>query len=102
MCEITVDAIGANGGRGNSGEGGTGGEAVATIPVTPGEFLLVIVGIHGEDASALTGGGGGFRRQQSRRHGRRGQPAFLTTRLPPVNGLGVSMGGGSGVATGAV
>src|SRR5262245_29496595 len=55
VCEITVDAIGAEGG-GVTGDGGLGGEAVATVPVTPGESLQVRVGGRGGNPVLQTGG----------------------------------------------
>jgi hypothetical protein len=79
VCEITVDALGAEGGSGtvltdsgfsteqeaspqggsgNTASPGLGGHANATVDVTPGETLTVIVG--GQGASSGAGGAGGF------------------------------------------
>jgi hypothetical protein len=56
VCSLTVDAYGAQGGGGagfegedDTGVGGEGGRATATIPVTPGETLIVTVGEEGHD-----------------------------------------------------
>jgi hypothetical protein len=55
VCSITVTAIGAAGGNGDQanedverGLGAPGGSATATLPVTPGESLTVVVGGAGE------------------------------------------------------
>src|SRR5215204_1448684 len=69
VCEITVDAFGAEGGDGDldntvRGEGGLGGEASALLTVTPGESLQVMVGGQGGTGTggplAGTVGAGGF------------------------------------------
>ena len=65
ICRVTVDAFGAEGGSGDSGEvaggaGGLGGEESATITVTPGEVLVVVVGGHGQTALNQNGGVGRF------------------------------------------
>src|SRR5262245_20943663 len=53
VCSLTVDAFGAEGGVASDGApGGEGGRATATIPVTPGETLLVYVGEEGHDGTA--------------------------------------------------
>jgi hypothetical protein len=59
VCEVTVNAAGAEGGAGTPGgqQGGEGGEAQATIPTTPGETLAIVVGSQGEDANGNSGGG---------------------------------------------
>ena len=45
VTSITVDALGAEGGGSESGAvGGRGGQASATVAVTPGEVLQIIVG----------------------------------------------------------
>jgi hypothetical protein len=50
VCSLTIDAFGAEGGVGSDGNpGGEGGRATATIPVTPGETLYVLVGEEGHD-----------------------------------------------------
>ena len=54
VCSLTVDAFGAAGGVGtdsveDAGLGGLGGRATATIAVTPGEALVVLVGEEGHD-----------------------------------------------------
>jgi hypothetical protein len=67
VCSVTVDALGAEGGA-NSGTDslggslpGLGGEAQATITVTPGETLTVVVGGRGGDGQNGSGpGAGGF------------------------------------------
>src|SRR5680860_1536542 len=60
VCEIDVDAFGGQGGAADDtggGAGGMGGRATATIPVIPGEVLIVRVAGAGDPASA--GGFGG-------------------------------------------
>ncbi|HYF45630.1 MAG TPA: glycine-rich protein, partial [Acidimicrobiales bacterium] len=48
VCEVTIEAFGAQGGPGNAGEEpGLGGSATASIAVTPGETLVVTVGGQG-------------------------------------------------------
>src|SRR6266540_6592135 len=65
VCEITVDAFGAEGGDGDVdsqvfGTGALGGRATATVSVTPGETLQVLVGGAGDDAPNAGLGTGGF------------------------------------------
>jgi len=63
VCQVTVDAFGAQGGDAGSppGVGGLGGRATATLPVTPGEILQVTVGGQGgNNIGAAVGGAGGF------------------------------------------
>lgn len=68
ICKVTVDAYGAQGGRGLLGvDGGLGGRATATLTVTPGQALTVVVGGQGGDGASPTdpglpgvGGPGGF------------------------------------------
>src|SRR5205823_13832347 len=67
VCSITVDALGAEGAANSSTNSlggsipGLGGEATATIPVTPGETLSVMVGGQGEPGVNGSGpGAGGF------------------------------------------
>ena len=49
VCSIQVFAVGAAGGDGEDvGEGAFGAKASATVPVTPGETLEVVVGGAGE------------------------------------------------------
>src|SRR5947207_259724 len=59
VFSITIDAWGAQGGAGGSGgSGGLGGHATATISVTPGQVLQVIVGGQGVGLTAGCNGGG--------------------------------------------
>src|SRR4051812_48522302 len=44
VSSITFDVFGAQGGSGGNSVGGKGGEATATIAVTPGESLALVVG----------------------------------------------------------
>src|SRR5437868_631623 len=67
VCSITVDASGAEGAANSATNSlggsipGLGGEATATIPVTPGETLSVMVGGQGEPGVNGSGpGAGGF------------------------------------------
>ena len=68
VCQLEVDAIGAEGGSiGTFSTGGLGGHAQAIVPVNEGEELLVNVGGRGEDglggptpaAGGFNGGGDG-------------------------------------------
>lgn len=64
VTSIRIDASGAQGGTGrNSTAGGLGGRVEATIAVTPGETLTVLVGGLGQDggngAAGFNGGGAG-------------------------------------------
>ena len=54
VCQVTVDALGAQAAAGNDNPGGKGGEAIATIPVTSGETLQVTVG--GQPVNVAGGG----------------------------------------------
>jgi hypothetical protein len=61
ICQVTVEAWGAEGGEGGdpqSPTAGLGGMASATIDVTPGDSLTVYAGGAGIDGDA--GGAGGF------------------------------------------
>ena len=65
VCAITVDAFSAQGGDGDTdnlvfGAGALGGRATATVSVTPGETLQVLVGGAGGDAPNAGLGPGGF------------------------------------------
>ncbi len=61
VTSVEVTADGAGGGANfETGEaGGQGGNAVATIPVTPGDVLRIYPGGRGGDGTAQKGGGGG-------------------------------------------
>jgi len=65
VTSITVQAIGGNGGNalGPGGavvaSGGQGRVVNATLPVTPGEVLWIVVGGNGANSSQAFGGGGG-------------------------------------------
>lgn len=57
---VTIDAAGAQGGSGASfADGGHGARLVASLPVTPGETLSVVVGVMGDSSADAAGGGGG-------------------------------------------
>lgn len=61
VTTVDVDAFGAQGGTGLvGGLPGSGGETVATVPVTPGETLTILVGGRGGAGGAGTAGAGGF------------------------------------------
>ncbi|MEI8192486.1 MAG: glycine-rich protein, partial [Flavobacteriia bacterium] len=85
VTSITVDANGAGGGAqpGNGGQAGAGGKMLATIPVTPGQVLSIIVGGAGGNSqyNRSGSGGGGF-----------------TGVLDASNNHLVSAGGGGGAA----
>ncbi|NBV67608.1 MAG: hypothetical protein EBR74_03585, partial [Flavobacteriia bacterium] len=85
VTSISVDANGAGGGAqpGNGGQAGAGGKMVATIPVTPGQVLSIIVGGAGGNSqyNRSGSGGGGF-----------------TGVLDAANNHLVSAGGGGGAA----
>lgn len=58
VCQVTVDAFGAQGGLGADNPGqnpGLGGRATATVTVTPGETLVVRVGGAGGDGTVSAG-----------------------------------------------
>lgn len=60
VCELTIEAAGAQGGVGSSSTaGGNGGSVAATVTVTPEETLVIFVGGRGGGGGA-TGGEGGF------------------------------------------
>jgi hypothetical protein len=63
VCALTIEARGAGGGglenNALTGPGGTGGLAIATVPVVPGDELLVAVGERGVATFTATGGPGG-------------------------------------------
>jgi hypothetical protein len=61
VTQITIDAYGAAGGGRSSSEsrGGLGAEVRATVSVTPGERLTILVGGRGIN-SKKPGGGGGY------------------------------------------
>lgn len=63
VTSITVDAMGAKAGNNGSFVGGNGGRVQATVPVTPGEVLQILVGQLGVSTStsnpAVYNGGGG-------------------------------------------
>ncbi|MGA8533091.1 MAG: glycine-rich protein, partial [Candidatus Tumulicola sp.] len=65
---IYVDAVGAAGKRAPLA-GGAGGEVSATIPVTPGETLVIMVGGAGrsDGGGGFNGGGAGVENQQGTR-----------------------------------
>ena len=67
VCSVTVDALGAQGGANSATNSlggsipGLGGEAQATVAVTPGETLIVVVGTQGAPGVNGSGpGDGGF------------------------------------------
>lgn len=62
VAQISVDAVGAAGGTDPGGNGcvpGRGEEITATVPVTPGETLTLLVGGAGGNASGGRGGAAG-------------------------------------------
>src|SRR5262245_29997758 len=63
VCSITVEVIGAQGGDGDFdnalGTGALGARVSATVAVTPGESLTVVVGGAGGDATATAAGAAG-------------------------------------------
>lgn len=61
ICRLRIQAVGAAGGEsGTAGTPGTGAEAIAIVPVRPGERLVVRVGGDGGAADRLTPGDGGW------------------------------------------
>jgi len=85
---VTVDAFGAQGGYGDRSNGGLGGEAEATLQVTPGQPLEVLVGGQGGSFGVGAGGFNG---------GGAGGNAADSTGVPIYGGGG---GGASDVRTG--
>jgi hypothetical protein len=73
VCEVTIDAFGAEGGdAGGQFQAGLGGRATATIEVTPGETLAVYVGgtpVGDEIAGGFNGGGDGGISTNNMSHG---------------------------------
>ncbi len=62
VTQISVDVVGATGGTDAGGSGcvpGRGGEITATVPVTPGQTLALLVGGAGVNASGGQGGAAG-------------------------------------------
>lgn len=57
VCNITIDAYGAQGG--GTGGGGLGARIRGDFAVTPGDTLIILVGQMGESGSGSCGGGGG-------------------------------------------
>src|SRR4029453_2812849 len=57
VVSVTISATGAVGENGAGGAGGLGGRTTATVPVTPGASLTVLVGGPGA-AGGFNGGGG--------------------------------------------
>lgn len=103
VCEVTIDARGAEGGAstgdnnatgsgpgarvaGNGITGGLGARATATLPVTPGETLDVFVGGAGEPADGADGGAGGLP------DGGPGGDAGVTPSAFDAGGPGASLG----------
>jgi len=64
VCRVAIDAVGGSGGNavsdfGAAGHaGGGGGEVQATIPVSPGDGLVVTIGHRGTDVHDTIGGPG--------------------------------------------
>jgi len=58
--QVTIDAAGAQGGAGGNG-GGLGAEVVATVTITPGQTLCMVVGVQGGNVGNGPAGGGGAR-----------------------------------------
>lgn len=60
VTEATFDLYGAQGAPDNTGNGGAGGRVTATVAVTSGETLQVVVGCQGERDGGTGEGAGGF------------------------------------------
>lgn len=103
VCQVTVDAYGAQGGDGDNqdgppGPGGKGGRATATIPVTAGETLRVTVGGQGAVVTGgFNGGGDGGSPGNTQQSGGGGGGASDVRREPfSLNQRLVVAGGGGG------
>jgi len=117
VSQITIDAFGAQGGGGccNAGlasrsAGGSGGRIVATVAVTAGDLLTILVGGAGQDgasgiAGGYNGGGrGGVSFFQLAPNGGGGGGASAVTRAGTAMVIAGGGGGGgtfNGVAGGA-
>ncbi len=102
VTTINVDAYGASGGFNNSYAGGSGGRVQATIAVTPGEVLQIVVGEVGFDTQGnhapVYGGGGGVYSYSSGGTSGTGGGATDIRRAPyaAADRLVVAGGGGGG------
>lgn len=102
VTSITVDARGAKAGNNGSYAGGNGGRVQATVPVTPGEVLQIMVGEQGVNTSTnnppVFNGGGGVYSYISGGTAGTGGGASDIRRTPYANAdrLVISGGGGGG------
>jgi adhesin/invasin len=98
VCAVTVDARGAQGGRsGDSGDPAPGGRVVATVPVTPGETLLVNVGGRGGDAQEDIGPGDAAAIRDTRNIGVGGDVSVAALAAGGAGGAGGFSGPGFGL-----
>lgn len=102
VTSLTVDVRGAKAGNNGSYAGGNGGRVQATVPVTPGEVLQIMVGEQGVNTSTnnppVFNGGGGVYSYISGGTAGTGGGASDIRRTPYANGdrLVISGGGGGG------
>ncbi len=94
---VTIDALGAQGGS----AGGLGAEVVATVPISAGQTVCVVVGVQGGSAGNGAGGGGGGSFVYAISSGTcASNLASVTTGSSP--NLLVAAGGGGGSGTGGI
>jgi hypothetical protein len=85
VTEATFDVFGASGGNVAGGAtGGLGGEARATLAVTPGHVVTIMVGGKGADGPVGAAGNGGFN------GGANGGPGTTSPAYGPAGGGGAS------------
>ncbi|MGX7677988.1 hypothetical protein ACSMXN_03730 [Jatrophihabitans sp. DSM 45814] len=99
VASVTVTIAAGAGGGSNAGAGGSGGQQVATLPVTWGENLTVVVGTAGtKGTSGGTGGygGGGNAGLQVGGSGGGGGGSFIFDTSTGNAALLIATGGGGG------
>ena len=102
VTSITVTATGAAGGSlSASAIGGRGATVTATVPVTPGEQLVVGVGAAGSSAGPGGIGGGGSGGVGAFNGAGGGGASSVSASSFPASGLLVVAGGGGGTGAGA-
>jgi hypothetical protein len=103
-----IDLIGAAGGNSSTASGGDGAEVEATITVTPGEQLTVVVGCQGTLTAGGYGGGGAFGQSHTGSTTDNGAGGGGATAVLPASddnfadAYAVAGGGGGGAAVGQV
>jgi hypothetical protein len=99
VTELNVTAVGATGGAGGEGpssSGGAGGSVSASIPVSSGDTLTVVVGGSG-DTGGSNGGGGGGDGKEDHNGGAGGGASMVSNSSGLLLIAGGGGGGGNGV-----